>query len=113
MIPRGSICWTDLGPVRGSKPAKARPVLVVQDDAFNASRLSTVLVAVLTSNTGQAAVPGNVFIPKASSGLNKDSVVNVTALVTLDKVDLDPPIGRLPEALLSAVDEGLRLALGL
>ena len=113
MISRGSICWADLGTTHGSKPAKSRPVLVVQDDAFNASRLGTALVAVLTSNTTQAAVPGNVFVPKASSGLRKDSVVNVTAVVTLDKDDLDPPVGHLPDHLMNAVDNGLRLALGL
>jgi mRNA interferase MazF len=88
-------------------------VVVVQDDSFNASRLATTLVAVMTSNTAQAAVPGNVFVPKAASGLAKDSVANVTALVTVDKSDLDAPVGRLPEHLMSELDQGLRLVLGL
>lgn len=113
MISRGSVCWTDLGPARGRRPAKSRPVLVVQDDAFNASRLGKTLVAVLTSNTAQASVPGNVFVPKGAGGLDKDSVVNVTALVTVDKQDLDEPVGRLPEHVMASVDQGLRLALGL
>jgi mRNA interferase MazF len=86
---------------------------VIQDDSFNASRLGTTLVAVLTSNTELAGVPGNVFIPQGASGLEKDSVVNVTALVTLDKRDLDLPVGHLPEHLMATVDEGLRLVLGL
>ena len=110
---RGSICWADLGEPRGSKPAKRRPVLVIQADPFNASRLSTTLAAVITSHTGLAAMPGNVFLPATSSGLPKDSVVNVTALVTLDKADLDEETGHLPSALMSEVDRGLRRVLGL
>lgn len=71
------------------------------------------LAAVITSNTGLAAMPGNVFLPAASSGLPRDSVVNVTALVTLAKTDLDDEIGQLPPALMSRVDRGLRRVLGL
>lgn len=113
MIQRGSICWADLGEPRGSRPAKRRPVLVIQADPYNASRLNTTLAAVITSNTGLAAMPGNVFVPAASSGLPKDSVVNVTALVTLDKTDLDDEVGQLPQTLMSDVDRGLRRILGL
>jgi mRNA interferase MazF len=113
VIQRGSICWADLGGPRGSRPAKRRPVLVIQADPYNASRLSITLAAVITSNTGLAAMPGNVFVPATSSGLPKDSVVNVTALVTLEKIDLDDAIGQLPPALMSDVDRGLRRVLGL
>ena len=113
MIRRGSICWADLGEPRRSKPAKRRPVLIIQADPFNASRLSTALAAAITSNTGLAAMPGNVFLPATSSGLPKDSVVNVTALVTLDKTDLGEEAGRLPAALMTEVDRGLRRVLGL
>lgn len=113
MTQRGSICWADLGEARGSRPAKRRPVLVIQSDPFNASRLNTVIAAVVTSNTALAAMPGNVFVPAAVSGLPKDSVVNVTALVTLNKTDLDEPAGRLPESLLAEVSRGLRRVLGL
>ena len=113
MILRGSICWADLGEPRGSRPARRRPVLVIQADPFNTSRLNTTLAAVITSNTGLAAMPGNVFLPAAISGLPKDSVVNVTALVTLNKTDLDAEAGRLPPALMSNVDQGLRRVLGL
>ena len=113
MIQRGSIWWADLGETRGSKPAKRRPVLVIQSGPFNASRLNTTIAAVITANTGLAAMPGNVFLPAASSGLPKDSVVNVTALVTLDKSDLDTEAGQLPTALMSDVDRGLRRVLGL
>lgn len=113
MIQRGSVCWADLGEARGSRPAKRRPVLVVQSDPYNASRLKTTLAAVITSNTGLAAMPGNVFVPAASSGLPHDSVVNVTALVTLDKSDLGTETGQLPPALMNDVDRGLRRVLGL
>jgi mRNA interferase MazF len=110
---RGSICWADLGEARGSKPAKRRPVLVIQSDPFNASRLSTTIAAVITSNTALATMPGNVFLPAVVSGLPKDSVVNVTALVTLDKTDLEAPTGHLPASLMHDVDRGLRRVLGL
>jgi mRNA interferase MazF len=113
VIRRGSICWADLGEPRGSKPAKRRPVLIIQADPFNASKLNTALAAVITSNTGLAAMPGNIFLPATSSGLPKDSVVNVTALVTLDKTDLGKAAGRLPPALMTEVDRGLRRVLGL
>ena len=113
VIQRGSICWADLGGPRGSRPAKRRPVLVIQADPYNASRLSTTLAAVITSTTGLAAMPGNIFVPATSSGLPKDSVVNVTALVTLDKIDLDDAIGQLTPALMSDVDRGLSRVLGL
>jgi mRNA interferase MazF len=113
VIHRGSVCWADLGGSQGSRPAKRRPVLVIQADPFNASRLNTTLAAVITSNTGLAVMPGNVFLPAASSGLPKDSVVNVTALVTVNKTDLDTEVGQLPPALMSEVDRGLRGVLGL
>jgi mRNA interferase MazF len=86
---------------------------VIQADPYNGSKLSTILVAVITSNTGLAAMPGNVFLPAVASGLPKDSVLNVTALVTLDKADLDQPVGRLPGSLMTEIDRGLRRVLGL
>jgi mRNA interferase MazF len=110
---RGDVCRAGLGEPRGSKPAKRRPVLVIQSDSYNASRLSTTLAVVITSNTSLAAMPGNVFVPAAASGLPRDSVVNVTALVTLDKADLDPAIGQLPASVMHEVDRGLRRILGL
>jgi mRNA interferase MazF len=98
---------------KGSGPVKRRPVLVIQSDAYNASKLSITLVAVITSNTALAAMPGNVFLPAVASGLPKDSVLNATAIVTIDKADLDPPVGRLPASLMTDIDRGLRRVLGL
>jgi len=110
---RGGIYWADLGEAHGRRPAKRRPVLVIQSDPFNASRLNTTIAAVITSSTALAAMPGNVFLPATVSGLPKDSVVNVTALVTLNKTDLEAPVGHLPESLLDDVNRGLRRVLEL
>jgi mRNA interferase MazF len=113
VIERGRIYWADLGQPHGSRPAKRRPVLVVQADAVNASRLATVVAAVVTSNTSLAALPGNVFLPTTASGLPRDSVVNVTAIVTLNKRELIDPLGRVPGHLLEEVDRALRRVLDL
>lgn len=111
MIRRGELFWVDLGERRGSRPAKRRPVLVIQADSFNESRLSTTLVGVVTSNTSLAALPGNVFLPAEATGLSKDSVLNVTALVTVNKSELVEPAGRVPDSLMDEVDQGLRLVI--
>ena len=107
MIVRGGVYWADLGEATGSRPAKRRPVLVVQSDAYNASALSTVIAVVLTSNTALAVMPGNVFVPATASGLPRDSVVNVTSMVTLDEDDVTEMVGRLPSYLQAEVDQGL------
>lgn len=113
MIHRGELHWVDLGEATSSAPAKRRPVLIVQADAFNASRLATAVALAVTSNTALAAMPGNVFLPAALTGLARDSVANVTALVTVDRADLDRAIGSVPEYLMREVDSGLRLVLEL
>lgn len=113
MIRRGGVHWADLGVPVGSRPAKRRPVVVIGADSFTASRLNIVLVAVISSNTALAARPGNTFLPALESGLPRDSVVDVTALVTLDKVDLDDEVGFLPGPLMAAVTAGLPIALSL
>lgn len=113
MIGRGDVCWVDLGEPVGSRPGKRRPVLVVQVDSYNVSRLNTVLAVVISSNTRLAMMPGNVFLPAVATGLPKDSVANVTGLVTLDKKDLWESVGRLPAWLMREVDQGLRRVLGL
>ncbi len=113
MIERGQIRWADLGPAVGSRPAKRRSVVVVQADSYNASALHTVLVAVVISNTALAPMPGNVFVPAAVSGLPRDSVVDVTALATLDRNDLAESTGALTENLMDEIDRGLRQVLAL
>jgi mRNA interferase MazF len=113
VIERGGIHWADFGPPRGSRPAKRRPVLVVQSDSHNRSRLATVVVAAVTSNTDLARHPGNVFLPSAVSGLSRDSVVNVSTLTTFNRDELEDRVSTVPLAVMREVDEGLRLVLGL
>lgn len=114
MVNRGDVHWCDRGEPAGSAPAKRRPVLVVQADEYNRSRLATVIVVALTSITRLAAMPGNVFLPAGTTGLTKDSVVNVTALATVDRRDLDPhPVGQVARHLMTEVDLGIKRILGI
>ena len=105
--------WADLDEPRGAEPGFRRPLLIAQSDAFNRSRLRTVLAVVLTSNTRLLDAPGNVLIPAGSSGLPRDSVANVTQVVTLDEGYLAERAGRIPPRLMAQVDAGLRLVLDL
>lgn len=113
MVSRGDIRWANLGEPRGSAPALRRPVLVVQSDDYNRSRIATVVVVALTSQTQLAQLPGNVFVPASASGLSKDSVVNVSQVITLDRSDLAEVAGQLPDYLARDVDLGLRQVLAL
>lgn len=113
MIERGGIYWADLGAPVGPRPAKRRPVLVISADTYNQSRLATVVALAITSNTALATMPGNVFLPAAVTGLSRDSVVNVTAVVTLNKTELAEQAGDAPLALMREVARGLRNALDL
>lgn len=113
MIERGAIHWADLGAPIGSRPAGRRPVLVVQSDAYNGTRLRTVIVAAITSNTELAARPGNVFLPASVSGLPRDSVINVTALSAIDRSELEDRVGTGTFLVMREVDRGLRGVLGL
>ena len=113
MIARGEIYWTDLGAPKGSRPAKLRPVLVVSSDQHNRSAIATVIIVAITSRTDRAAIPGNTFLPAATTGLPRDSSVNVTSLATVNKYDLLDRVGSVAGDLLREVDAGLRLALSL
>jgi mRNA interferase MazF len=110
---RGEVWWADLGEPTGSGPGDRRPVLVVQSDAFNRSRIATTVAVTLTSNLRLVDAPGNVFIPRSASGLPKDSVANVSQVVTLDRQVLSDRASKLPARLMQAVDAGLMLVLGL
>ncbi len=113
MIERGEIWWVDPGPGVGSGPAKRRPVLVIQSDAYNRSALATVVVAVITSNTSRASLASNVFLASGVTGLQRDSVVNTTQLYTLDRDELTDRVGFVAGDLMAQVDQGLRRVLGL
>jgi mRNA interferase MazF len=113
MVSRGELWWVDFGEPDGSAPGYRRPAVVVSSDRFNLSRLATVVVAAVTSNLRLAQAPGNVALTAAGSGLPKDSVVNVSQLLTVDRRLLDEQAGVLSPAQVRAVDDGLRLVLSL
>lgn len=110
---RGEVWWATLPSPRGSEPGYRRPVLVVQSDALNESRIGTAIVAVITSNMRLAEAPGNVRLTRRDGGLDRVSVVNVSQVVTLDKRYLTERIKRIPPAKMRDVTRGLRLVLSL
>jgi len=113
VVERGDIWWADLGEPTGSEPGFRRPVLIVQADAFNRSRLQTVIAVVLTSNIRLVDAPGNVLLPSRATGLPKDSVANVSQMITVDREFLRDKVNRVRGPLLKDLDNGLRLVLAL
>jgi mRNA interferase MazF len=113
VIERGEVWWADLGEPGGSEPGYRRPVVIVQSDAFNRSRLRTVIAVVLMTNLRLVDAPGNVLIPAKVSGLPKDSVANVSQLITLDRDFLLERAGRLRGQFMKEIENGLRLVLAL
>jgi mRNA interferase MazF len=110
---RGTLWWALLaGPV-ASEPGFRRPVIIIQSNAFNRSRIRTVVVVVLTSNLRLAEAPGNVLIPATESGLPKDSVANVSQVITVDRTFLTEKCGRMPSRIMKSIDDGIRLVLSL
>lgn len=110
---RGDIWWAELPEPTGAVPGYRRPVLLMQSNPFTRSRIATVIVVIITSNLRLATAPGNVLMRASESGLPKDSVVNVSQVVTLDKAMLDEYVGHLAPQTLLHVEEGLRLVLDL
>ncbi|MDO9318044.1 MAG: type II toxin-antitoxin system PemK/MazF family toxin [Gammaproteobacteria bacterium] len=109
---RGEIWWASLPEPTGSGPGLRRPVLVIQANPFNDSRIATVIVAVVTSNLALADAPGNVRLNKSESGLPKPSVVNVSQVLTIDRSVLVERVKVLPSPVLQRINEGLRLVMG-
>lgn len=110
---RGEVWWANLPAPTGSGPGYKRPVLIVQSNPFNASRINTVIVATITSNLALAEAPGNVRIAKSDSGLPQASVINVSQLITLDRSILTAKVKALPGSAMDKIDSGLRLVLAL
>ena len=110
---RGEIWWASLPAPTKSGPGFRRPVLVMQSDHFNASTLNTVVVVSITSNLHLARAPGNVLCRKRQTKLSKDSVINVSQVVTVDKTLLTEHVSSLPSHLIERVESGLRLVLAL
>jgi mRNA interferase MazF len=113
VIRRGEIWWTDLPDPVASGPGYRRPVLVIQDDQFNYSKIGTIVVAVITTNLNIARAKGNVLIGPKHSGLPKESVINVSQLFTIDKSLFLEYVETLSDPKMQHVDEGLRLVLSL
>jgi mRNA interferase MazF len=113
LFARGTLWWAELEPAAGSAPGFRRPVLIVQADAFNRSALQTTIAVVLTSNLRLADAPGNVRLTARETGLPKDSVANVSQVLTLDRDVLTVYVGALADRLVRRVEDGLRLVLGL
>ena len=109
---RGEIWWASMGEPRGSEPGYNRPVVILSSNEFNQSLIQTVIVVVVTSNLRLVDAPGNFKITKKQSNLNKDSVVNVSQLITLDKTFLTEQVGKLNSTYISYLNEGVRLVLG-
>lgn len=112
VISQGDIWWADLPAPRGSGPGFRRPVLVVQGDSFNRSKIATIVCVPLTSNLKWANAPGNVVLSSALTGLSKDSVANVSQIIGLDKGLLTERAGRLSRSKTSLVLSGIDVVLG-
>ena len=112
MISQGDVWWAELDEPVGSEPGFRRPVVVVQGDDFNRSALRTVVAVSLTSNLRWADAPGNVRLTSRATGLPRDSVANVSQIVTLDKTILTERVGHLPTPKLQLVLAGIDRVLG-
>jgi mRNA interferase MazF len=108
-IRQGDVYWIDFGIPSGSGPGYRHPHVVVQNDVFNASRIGTVVVCSLTSNLKWAKAPGNILLMKGEANLTKNSVVNVTQIVTVDKSPLSEKIGTLSSSRVEQIVQGPRL----
>lgn len=112
VVAQGEVWWAELPEPTGSGPGFRRPVVVVQGDALNASRIATIVCVPLTSNLRWADAPGNVLLPARLTGLPKDSVANVSQIVTLDRTLLTERAGKLPRSKLTLVLSGIDVVLG-
>lgn len=110
---RGEVWWVDFGTPHGSEPGWQRPAVVISSDRFNRSGIATVLVAAVTSSLRRADAPGNVAMAAGSAGLPKPSVVNVSALMVMDRSRLLERSGAVTADLMTDIDDGLRLVLSL
>jgi mRNA interferase MazF len=108
-IKQGDIFWIDFGEPKGSAPGYRHPCVVIQNNLFNESKIASVVVCALTSNLKRAKAPGNVLISKGGGNLTKDSVVNISQIVTVDKTDLVEKIGSLSALKVAGIINGVTL----
>ena len=109
VIAQGDIFWADMGTPRGSGPGYLRPVVVLQNNTFNSTRISTVFIAILTGNISLAQRPGNVLLRVHEANLTKPSVVNISQLFSVDKSDLMDRIGSLSPSRIREIVAGVHL----
>ncbi|MDQ3567095.1 MAG: type II toxin-antitoxin system PemK/MazF family toxin [Actinomycetota bacterium] len=110
---RGEVWWAELPEPVASEPGYRRPVLIVQSDDFNRSRIRTVIAVVLTTNLRLAEAPGNVLVPAEDATLPRDSVVNVSQIITVDRTFLKEQVSRISDRIMMSVEHGIRTALAL
>ena len=113
VVRRGEIWWASLPAPQGSGPGYRRPIVIVQSDQFNESRISTVVISIITSNLRLAAAPGNLLLDGYESGLPRDSVLNLSQVLTVDKSFLTERVGILSARNIAAMDAGLKLVMDL
>ena len=113
VVHRGEIWWADLADLRGSEPGERHPVLILQADSFNRSRIRTIVGLIVSSNVGLLDAPGNVLLRADTIGLPKDSIVNVTQFVTVDRDYLEERVGQVAPKMLAKIEAGVRLVLEL
>ncbi len=107
---KGEIWWASLEDPRGSEPGFRRPVVIISSNEFNKSKIQTVIVAAITSNARLAEAPGNFKLTKKSSGLSRESVVNISQILTLDKSFFNEKLGKLNAKQVQLLNYGLQLA---
>lgn len=112
VVAQGEVWWADLGEPSGSAPGYRRPLIVVQGDSFNRSRIGTVVCVPLTSNAKWADAPGNVLLRARDTGLDKDSVANVSLVVAVDRSALTERVGKISQRKLNRVLAGIDVVLG-
>ena len=112
VVSQGDVLWASLPDRRGSEPGFRRPVVIVQGESFNASRIATVVVVPLTSNLAWAGAPGNALLPSRRTGLPRDSVANVSQIVAVDRTILSERVGHLANSDLALILAGVDLVLG-
>jgi mRNA interferase MazF len=113
VIQRGDIWWAELQEPAGSGPGHKRPLVIIQSDDFNKSRINTVIAVVLTTNLKLSDSPGNIFLSNKMTKLPKDCVANVSQVITIDRYFLSDRVGRMPAGTMKRIDDGLRLVLSL
>ena len=109
VIKQGDIFWVDLGPPSGSAPGFMHPHVVIQNNIFNRSKINTVVICALTSNLKRAKAPGNILLSKGEANLKKNSVANISQIITVDKSDLIKKIGSLSPPRIEQIIEGVKL----